>query len=49
VLDWLKASTLTTGRREPDDRDGPTELVLERVTDWAGRTFDEWREEPVRT
>lgn len=46
VLDWLKTSTLTTGRT-PDDPDGPIEIVLERVTDMAGRTFDEWREEPV--
>ena len=46
VLDWLKTSKLTTGRK-PDDRDGPTEIVFERVTDMAGHTFDEWREEPV--
>jgi hypothetical protein len=47
VLDWLKSSMLTTGRRKPVDRNGPTEITFERVTDWAGRTFDEWREEPV--
>jgi hypothetical protein len=47
VLDWLRRSMLTTGRRKRVDRDGPTEIVLERVTDWAGRTFDEWSEEPA--
>ena len=46
VLDWLQTSTLTTGHR-PSASEGPTEIVLERVTDMLGRTFDEWREEPV--
>jgi len=46
VLDWLKISKLTAGRK-PDDPDGPTEIVFKRVTDMEGRTFDEWREEPI--
>ena len=36
VLDWLKSSRLTTGRDPEDRRDGPTEIVLERVTDPGG-------------
>jgi hypothetical protein len=51
VLDWLGRSMLTTGRRKSDDRGetGPTEIFLERVTDFAGHTFDEWREQPIET
>jgi hypothetical protein len=49
ILDRLGGSMLTTGRRETDDRDetGPTEIIFERVTTFAGQTVDEWREEPV--
>ena len=48
ILDWLKRSALTTGRRpEPPDADGPTEITFERVTDEFGRTFDSWQETPV--
>ena len=48
ILDWLKRSALTTGRRPgPPDADGPTEITLERVTDAVGRTFDSWQETPV--
>ena len=47
VLGWLKTSMLTTGRRKSVERDGPTETVLERLTDQRGHTHDEWREVPV--
>jgi hypothetical protein len=48
ILDWLKRSALTTGRRlEPLDPGGPTETTLERVTDELGQTFDSWRESPL--
>jgi hypothetical protein len=50
VLEWLRRSALTTGRRPrpaPLDEDGSTEVTLERVTDGLGRTFDSWRETPV--
>jgi hypothetical protein len=49
ILDRLAGSMLTTGRRQTDDRGetGPTEISFERVTDFAGRTFDEWWEQAV--
>jgi hypothetical protein len=49
ILDRLGSSMLTTGRRQADDRGktGPTEIILERVTDWMGQTYDQWREQPV--
>ena len=48
IIDRLGASMLTTGRRKTDDGESArTEIIVERVTDFAGRTFDEWRDEPV--
>jgi hypothetical protein len=48
ILDWLKHSALTTGRRpEPPDADGPTETTLNRVSDEWDWTFDGWQETPV--
>jgi hypothetical protein len=48
MLEWLKRSALTTGRRpKPPDADGPTEATFERVTDELGQTFDHWQETPV--
>jgi hypothetical protein len=49
ILDRLGDSMLTTGPRKTDDRGeiGPTEIILERVTDWMGQTYDQWQEQPV--
>ena len=49
ILDRLAGSMLTTGRRKTDARGetGPTEIILERVPDWMGQTYDQWQEEPV--
>jgi hypothetical protein len=49
VLDWLKSSTLTTGRRKPDDPDEPTptETILTRGFDPSGHFMDIWEEVPI--
>jgi hypothetical protein len=50
ILDWLRRSALTTGRRpklsSEDDR--PTEITLKDVT-FLGQTFDEWNEAPIES
>jgi hypothetical protein len=50
IMDWLKRSALTTGRRpQSPDEEGPTEITFERVTDGLGQTFDAWQETPLST
>jgi hypothetical protein len=49
IMDWLKRSALTTGKRpQPPDEERPTEITLERVTDGL-HTFDSWQETPLGT
>ena len=48
IMDWLKRSALTTGRRpEPPDEDGPTEITLERANVGTGHVVDVWEETPI--
>jgi hypothetical protein len=49
VLDWLKSSMLTTGRRRPDDpgEPAPTETILTRGFDPSGHLIDIWEEVPI--
>ena len=50
VLDWLKGSMLTTGRRKPDDRTSRADRdrSSSACTDLVGRTSSTmWSEEPV--
>jgi hypothetical protein len=48
VLNWLKASLLTGGRKRPRSDDGPSEITLERVETLSGAVVDMWHEEPVQ-
>jgi hypothetical protein len=49
ILEWLKRSALTTGRRPkpPDDPDAPTEITFKRVIDPSGHQVDWWEETPI--